>query len=233
MANERRILATGIADREHLAVFERMINERFAGIDTTKVMVYIVDRVDASALFSLAKQFDLLGYKGWKLATTEQERRDLVKRALELHRFKGTIFSIKEALKAVGFFDAEVMEAITILHNDVINYDGDYIYSEHWATFSVILDIGSSKGINEQQSIDIRALVNEYKNVRSRFIYLSFSATLQDSLTPTDTNITTVEHPFLADILPPYTYNGEILHGNKDVYGRGDDVLQVNIIPIP
>lgn len=233
MANERRILATGIADREHLAVFEAMINERFGGIDTGKVMIYIIDTVDASALYSLAKQFDLLGYKGWKLAQNEQERRDLIKRAIELHRFKGTPWAIKEAVKAVGFFDAQILEGVEVFHDATISRDGAYEHGgSNWAHFSVVLDIGNYKGLTEQFVTDVKALINEYKNVRSRLIYLSYMATLEDEMFSTDPILINMEHD-LPNELSPYIHNSTLVRNGNETHGRGGDVFAINIISIP
>jgi phage tail P2-like protein len=51
-----------------------------------------------------------LGYKGWKLANTEDDKRSLIKKAIELHRYKGTVWAVKEAMKSIGFTDAVLIE---------------------------------------------------------------------------------------------------------------------------
>jgi P2-related tail formation protein len=228
--NSRRSLATGIANRDHLAVFEQMINARIEAIDVSKVMVYIVDRVDASALYSLAKQFDLLGYRGWKLATNEQERRDLIKRAIELHRFKGTPWSIKEAFKSVGFFDAEIVEFDNLRYDDTAKYDGEYLHGESlWALFSVILNLGETKGVTNDLRLDHKALIEEYKNVRSQLVNLRYATSLFDEVVSDEAAEYEMEHE-LSDLVAPYTYNAAILHDGEELYGGGADKFEIEII---
>jgi len=67
--------------------------------DISKLLVYIIDSVDASALNWLAWQFHI---EGWELAQTEQEKRNLIRRAIQLHKFKGTLFGIKTACQLAG-----------------------------------------------------------------------------------------------------------------------------------
>ena len=50
---------------------------RYNSLETERLLVYLVDNVDASALPHLAEQFHILGNEGWLYATTEQEKRAL------------------------------------------------------------------------------------------------------------------------------------------------------------
>ncbi|HDS5467809.1 TPA: phage tail protein, partial [Enterobacter asburiae] len=67
---------------------------RLDSINLEALMVYLVDIVDSSALPWLGEQFSLFG-DGWELAESDDVRRSLIKSAIELHRYKGTPWSIR------------------------------------------------------------------------------------------------------------------------------------------
>lgn len=83
---------------------------RLSALPADVPLVNLFDLVDASALASLGEQFHVMGVEGWNLASTEAARRALLKKAIELHRHKGTPWAVEEALRATGFAGAEVRE---------------------------------------------------------------------------------------------------------------------------
>lgn len=179
MANN--ILASGVANADHIKKLDQLAADRFAAVPLEVLLIYMIDTCPVEALPILADQFDVLGYKGWRLATSEEDQRDLLKRAIDLHRHKGTIWSIREAVKALGYADIEIIEHAGWTYSGVISYDGSYPYSgSHWAVFRAVLDLGDDKGITAQQSADLVATINEYKNVRSHLLDLSFISSLSD-----------------------------------------------------
>ncbi len=182
------ILASGIAHKEHLAVFDRLAEARFAALEVEKVLIYLVDTVDEDALYSLASQFDMLGFKGWKQATTVQRRRDLIKTAIEIHRYKGTVFAIRRAMEAVGYAGVIIEPHTGVMHDGSVDHDGSVSYDEgsNWATFRLIADLGNDLGVNATQLAELIQLVDEYKNVRSHLIDIRYSASLDDSVVPTE-----------------------------------------------
>jgi P2-related tail formation protein len=176
-------LGTGISDKDFIKAFDELLNKRFNDIDLSPLCMYLVDVAPASALYYLADQFDVLGFKGWFLCTNDDERRSLIKRAIELHRFKGTPWAVKEALKSIGYYDAKIQEnAGGIFYDGLNDYDGSRVHGGGgWATFRIqILDLGETKGISSEGLATIIKMINEYKNARSTLIGILFSATVQD-----------------------------------------------------
>jgi phage tail P2-like protein len=145
------ILPDSIAVYPHLLAFDIAFKRQLEKIPLEKLLVYMVDRVPEEALPILAEQFDVLGYKGMRLASTVQDKRNLIKRAIELHRYKGTIYAIEEALKSVGFANAKIIEHV----------------NSHWAKFSVDLT-ASGVQLTSAGLADVLAMVKEYKNARSQ-----------------------------------------------------------------
>jgi P2-related tail formation protein len=258
------ILASGISNIPHLKVFDQIAEERLAEIDLMRLLIYMIDTVNADALPILAEQFDVLGYKGWRFVTDntvvvpsetilyafksrvladsgtfeadsclleiieslaavdfevpdpaflEAQQRELIKSAIELHRYKGTPWSIKEALRRIGFGGAEILEGVgqfydgSFFHNAAVTYSG----LANWACFRVIFDLGNLKGINEQQTVDLQALIAEYKNARSRLVDLAFSKSINDTVNMVDEVGFKIVLPAINDGFTPY-YNLEFIH---------------------
>lgn len=88
-------------DKSNLAL-EQCIFKAF-DIDLKPYMIYLLDHVDIRLLKFLAYQFHILGDEGWNLAKTEQEKRDLLKIAFQVHKFKGTKRALLRVLEMLGF----------------------------------------------------------------------------------------------------------------------------------
>ncbi|MDM8214707.1 phage tail protein I [Desulfovibrio piger] len=125
---------------------------RLSALPVSVPIVNLFDRVDASALASLAEQFHVMGDEGWNLAGTEAARRALLKRAIELHRHKGTPWAVRTALETALPTEATIKEWFA--------YDGDPFF------FRVRLDV-SELGLDESGMTSAARLIFDYKNVRS------------------------------------------------------------------
>jgi P2-related tail formation protein len=176
-------LASSIANKTHLKAFDTLVRYRNEEVlPMQSLLVYLIDTVDAVALEDLAEQFDVMGVKGWYLCETEDQKRSLVKRAIELHRYAGTPWAVKEALRAVGFYNATIQEHIGWQYNGTVQYNGSQQFgASSWANFRVIVDIGDTKGVSVTQSGLLLQLITVWKSFRSNLIDLSFSSTLVDS----------------------------------------------------
>jgi len=166
-------LASALTKYPHLAAFDTLIGNRMAAVEVEALLVYLVDLVNEDALYFLAEQFDVLGNKGWNAATTVTERRALIKRAIELHRYKGTAWAIKEALRTIGFDTVTVTERIMPFakyHDGSWVHDGEWNHGAgHWAYFSVTID---NNGVPVSPTVKelIDVLILENKNVRSKLV---------------------------------------------------------------
>ncbi len=84
--------------------------ERITTMDVSPVVTHDIDRVPASALPHLADQFHMRHTVAWRRATTDTERRALVKAGIQRHRIKGTLAGFRLAASDAG---AELVRAIT------------------------------------------------------------------------------------------------------------------------
>ena len=84
--------------------------ERITYLDVGPVVTHDIDRVPMSALPHLADQFHMRHTVAWRRATTDTERRALVKAGIQRHRIKGTLAGFRLAATDAG---AELVRAIT------------------------------------------------------------------------------------------------------------------------
>lgn len=222
MANNTVILADSISNVPHVAAFDLLWAQRLSAVEVDAVLVYIIDTVAADALPYLAQQFDVSGYKGYVLATTDAERRQIIKQAIELKRYLGTVWAVREAMKSVGYADAILDEGI-----DEGDPDTD------WAKFRVIVDLGNDKGLDGNTPTELTRLINEYKNARSQLLDISYTVSVSDVLGQLYDNFNVEFYqPPIVDALGYISrfMNGALAMDGGGVMNEGNDFLTINII---
>jgi len=165
------ILATGIRGKAHLDAFDDVAKDRFGTLDTGALLVYLIDIVSADALPYLAEQFNVDGFKGYVVADTEQKKRDLLARAIELNKVSGAVGGVKVGLELIGFTNVVVGEFAAQTYNGFWNYDGLNTHgTTNWANFVVIFRTDNDEPLDSDDETLINGFINEYKNVRSNFL---------------------------------------------------------------
>lgn len=142
----------------NLKIFDEICEERFGNLNLDAVLVSIIDYVPSDVLPHLAEQYHITGNEGWLQALSESEKRNLIKSAIKMHRYKGTKYAIEE-----------IFNTLNIVGNvkEWFNYGGKPYY------FKVILQI-FNRSINEETETKLRALIDEYKNERSWLEQIEF-----------------------------------------------------------
>lgn len=135
----------------NLKIFDEICEERFKDLDLECVLISIIDNVPVDALPHLAEQYHITGNEGWLQALSETEKRNLIKSAIKMHRYKGTKFAIEEICKTLNIIGTV---------DEWFNYGGLPYY------FKVILEI-FDRPITDETETNLRALIDEYKNERS------------------------------------------------------------------
>lgn len=143
-------------------------------VDLTPLLVYLVDIVDASALASLAEQFSLIG-DGWSLAATEGAQRALIKGAVELHRFKGTPWAVKQVFVWLGLGEVTIEEGRGGRRRDgTQKRDGFVLRGDRtvgWAEYRV----HCSRLLSVEQAEAARALLASVAPARCHLYEIDFS----------------------------------------------------------
>ncbi len=164
-------LASGLQGARHITALVDTAEIAFNAIPVENLLMYVVDFAPESALIFLAEQFNVLGWKGWRLATTEAQKRNLIKQAVILQQKKGTAWAIKNALKTAGFVDATIIKGAERVYDGSFQYDGSEDYGGgFWATFAVRIDIPLGYVPTPEDQNAAEKLINEYKNERSALI---------------------------------------------------------------
>lgn len=223
MSDDNVILADSIAYLPHLAAFDLLVKKRFDDLQLDKLLIYLIDTVDEDALPHLADQFDVLGFKGYELAHTVDEKRALIKRAIELHRYKGTIWAIKQALASIGYplENSAGVPAIMITEH----------VSGHWARFKVTIELGGNP-ISVTAIADLVRMITEYKNTRSWLDEISFTLALDDEAVITDESYEN-EAAIDEDIIfagGNFKYDGSETYDGDKNYSQDTDILTITIV---
>lgn len=117
-------------------------------IDIKKFMIYPIENAQDNILEELSKEYHIEGYEGWKLAKTREEKQNLIKNSILHHFKKGSIPSIKEALKNFGF-EAEIEEF--------------FEYGGRPSHFKIKFINIYNRSLDDEFEKDIKELINCYK----------------------------------------------------------------------
>ena len=122
----------------------------------------------------------LLPWLGWALSVddwsaewSDEHKREVIAASIAIHRAKGTVWSIRRALRLAGFPDAILIERESDkVHDGTLAHDGAATYGlpDHWAEYSVVLP----RPITIAQSLQARAILDAAAPVRCRLKALDF-----------------------------------------------------------
>ena len=155
--SDQTILPPSLASDERSIVIDKL-TKRFSRLDRSKLILYLFDQTEQSAIIHLAEQLSLFG-DGWELAESEEAQRNLLKSAIRIHKRKGTPWAIREVFRALGLGEIELIEGTgSILYDAVARYDGTYYYGDddRWATYVVRLN----QPVTRDQAVSIREILS-------------------------------------------------------------------------
>ena len=118
------------------------LGKRLNQLDKSQIMTSFVDLVPVEFLELLAEKWSVTGYDGWLLAESIEAKRKLIKRAVELHRYKGTPWAIREIIRRLGFGEVEIIANLfSHYYNGTIRRNGIYIRGDQrrWAHYRIVL----------------------------------------------------------------------------------------------
>lgn len=152
----KQLLPPSIAIDENISKLAQSGEDIFSFLlsQTDNTLIYsAIDRLQEEVLDLLAWQFHIEGYE---LVGSLEEKRAMIKNAIEIHRHKGTKWAIKKVLEILHM-DGEIQEWF--------DYNGE-AYKFKVLVKSIIQDEDTYKKLAE--------LINEYKNVRSLLDVIGF-----------------------------------------------------------
>jgi phage tail P2-like protein len=216
-----RVLPSQLQKYAHIVALEDTIDARFSAIDMSQLLMYMVDTVASAALPYLADQFDVAGVNGYAFATTDAQKRDLIKNAIDLKKYMGTVYAIKLAMQSTGFGGATLVEGAGTV--------GD---GNDWARFRITVDLGLTAGVDATTPVTLTTLINRYKNVRSELIDIAYNCNIFEYLPDATEDMDYALHTDLTDTMfvGTYRYDGAHKYDGSIKYKPGVEDLQVTII---
>lgn len=225
--NFKDLLPSSIAESSPVSEAASALNGVI--LDTSSVIknVSILPRVyelDSLELDHLAWQFHV---DAWPPGMILENKRKTIANAILLHRRKGSVWSVREALRSIGYADAEILEGEPPLtYNGSATYGsaGDYTGSARWAMFSVAVDLGEEMGVSAAEVSEMVSAVNAYKPLRCHLRGVSYRVSLADTATVSE-SATLQTHTTNTDVFPcGVRYDGSVLYdsGRVPVYDGHD-----------
>ncbi|TDV42879.1 phage tail P2-like protein [Pseudomonas helmanticensis] len=157
-------LTPALAGDERFSLLCELLDQSLAALDTNAVLVYLIDLTKPHLLPHLADQFSLLDEAAWQLAESEQAKRNLIKNAVELHRFKGTPWAIREVIRLLGFGE------VTLQEGPETGPDTKATGKPVWPLYRVIF----KRLITNDQAVLLRRLLLSVAPARCRLVSLDY-----------------------------------------------------------
>ncbi len=104
---------------------------------------------------ALAEKWSVTGYDGLFVAESESSKRQLVRNAVKLHRYKGTPWAIRDVLRQLGFGEIEIDEGLKARNYDSHQEVTRIPQDERWAAYAIRLN----QPITNEQSAEIRKVL--------------------------------------------------------------------------
>ena len=158
----------------------------------------------------------------WDSAWPEERKREAIAASIELHRYKGSVWSVREALRRVGYKDVEIDEGIAALKYDgSASYDGARTYSGEgeWFSFNLRLDLGETAGVTAGESRLMREVAERFAPGSRRLHEVRRSASIEERVDYEETFSfgLVMAHEDSLPVGP--RYNGAALYNGRIVYG--------------
>ncbi|MBI5917794.1 MAG: phage tail protein I [Nitrosomonadales bacterium] len=173
--------------------------------------------------------------EGWSQAMTVQDKRNLLSAAFILHRSKGTVQSVKDAIAAIGLgAQSRLIEGGIQRIADGMHIANGSITASHasWAEYSIEADLGEDSGLSLAIIDKIRATCAEYAPVSRHLDNVTFAIKTSDQVaTSTDASVSSAE---MADYIDPTPHNrydgtlrcdGSVLAGDEQDPGTASITL--------
>jgi phage tail P2-like protein len=170
------LLPKSLQDSSNLAL-EKCLEKAF-DIDLKPFIIYFFDQVDTKLLPILKKHFRVDDFS-WKLAKTEQQKRNLLKVAVPTHRRKGT----PDAIKSV--FDALDIQGVL---QEWFEYEGRPM---HFKVALALID----RAYDAEALSDLQNMIRIHKNARSILEEISIES--QFTLQPNFVSYTNSENEIM------------------------------------
>jgi phage tail P2-like protein len=163
----------------------------------------------------------------WDSAWSEAVKRRAIAESVAIHRRKGTVWAVREALRSVGFAEATIQEGLPRLTHDGSQlHDGveTYFGGSRWALFDVHADLGEGKGLSGADRERLSRLIDMSKPVSRHLRELSYGVSVGDEIKPQEAAATEVSPVLTEEAHFGLTYGGQIRHDGAQLIEGHDPI---------
>lgn len=169
------------------------LSARLETLPVDKALTHLVDAVDERLLPALAYGWHVTDLEGWRLADTTDKRRALLRRAIAMHRKKGTPWAVREALHSAGFGAASrLIEGRAMRRFDgTIFADGSEVYGGHsWSEYQIEVDLGETAALDASTPGIVASLAREWAPISRHLTRLAWRADVADTAASSEAQTT-------------------------------------------
>ncbi|QIW15863.1 phage tail protein [Pasteurellaceae bacterium RH1A] len=141
-------------------------------LNIDSIMTTLVELLGDEFLPLLAEKWSVTGDDGLLIADSDNTKRNLIKKAVELHRHKGTPWAVREVLRQLGFGEIDLDEGLK--KRDYSSHTGvaQIPAVERWAHYAVRLN----QPITNDQALNIRKILRAFAPARCTLAVLDYKA---------------------------------------------------------
>ncbi len=169
----------------------------------------------------------------WDSGWPEQRKRQAIAQSAALHRHKGTVWSVREALRRAGYAAVEFDEGpFRLAYDGSAGHDGTETYdgSEHWARFDMLLDLGEQVGVSAAESRLMRSIIERYAPASRHLRTVSRQASMEDRVGVRDAVAGQAVFTYEETLPEGPRYDGSAGYDGFGTYGIRGDLLEFAVI---
>lgn len=205
-ANFIDLLPASLKANKDIIKFSSIIDNYLSNIDNIIDKLTIYARLDDSTLEeeyvdALAKTFHLLANESYRFAGTTEQKRELVRNSLILHKTKGTKYAVERVCNILDMKEAKLTEWFE---------DGGEPY-----TFKI--NANAFDGLNEETIRLLYAMIDEFKNIRSHVAVFEFNNTTYGTISMAAVTLTHLEISLCQQLYTDNNLEG-VFFGGGAVY---------------
>ena len=150
----------------------------------------------------------------WDADWPVETKRRVIEVSISIRRRAGTVWAVREAIKAAGYADARLTEGLGILRHDGNQLrDGTETYAagNRWAEFELKVDLGETEGITAASTATLLRLLYTTKPAGRHLRAVNHTATIEDVASADETDSAHINMPVEDDAHFGACHNGAIL----------------------
>ncbi|MFD1805555.1 phage tail protein [Pasteurella oralis] len=157
-------------DAKYKALAE--LGKKLPHFKLSPIMTTLVELLDDRFIEVLAEKWSATGYDGLFLAHTQESKKGLIKKSVELHRHKGTAWSVREVIRQLGFGEVEIDEGLKNRDYSANTFVNQIPQDERWAYYGIQL----SKPVTNEQALEIHKILRNFTPARCLLGVLDYKA---------------------------------------------------------